>query len=69
MLFLEPLRFHDRLNFLRNELMDDGVGGSSGLDRGGGDLALADAFCARGPDGLTTSESTGKSAGPSSGSV
>jgi len=37
--FLEALRFHDRLSFLLSELIDEGVGGSSGLESGGGDLA------------------------------
>lgn len=32
MLLLEVLRFHPRLNFLRNEVPDDGVLGSSGLE-------------------------------------
>jgi hypothetical protein len=51
---LEALRFHDKLSFLLSELIDEGVGGSSGLDSGGGDLAgLAVAvFSARGPEGL-----------------
>ncbi len=56
MLFLEALRFQDRLNFLLKELMDDGVGGSSGLESGGGDFVPADfmaiGFGARGPEGL-----------------
>lgn len=38
MLFLDWLRFQDKLNFRLRELMEDGVAGSSGLDRGGGDL-------------------------------
>lgn len=36
--FLEALRFQDMLNFLLNELMDDGVGGSSGVGAGPGDF-------------------------------
>jgi hypothetical protein len=47
------LRFHERLSFLLKELIEDGVGGSSGLERGMGDLG-AD-FCAlgaRGPEGF-----------------
>jgi hypothetical protein len=36
---LELLRFHDRLSLpRRDEPMEDGVGGSSGLENGGGDL-------------------------------
>lgn len=45
-------RFHDKLNFLRSELIDDGVGGSSGSDAGGvGEIAL-EGRGARGPDGF-----------------
>jgi hypothetical protein len=54
--FLEALRFHDKLSFLLSEVMDEGVGGSSGLESGGGDLAcrvvVATGFGARGPEGL-----------------
>lgn len=51
--FFDVPLFHDRLSFLRNELMDDGVGGSSGSEAGGGDLVpdLA-GLGARGPDGF-----------------
>lgn len=64
---LELLRFHDRLNFLLRELIEEGVCGSSGLGSCTGDfgvdlvgaldmLSLGIAFegcrCARGPDGL-----------------
>jgi hypothetical protein len=56
MLFLEALRFQDKLNFRLRELMDDGVGGSSGLESGGGDFVpggnVAVGFGARGPEGL-----------------
>lgn len=39
---LELLRFHDRLNFLLRELIDEGVWGSSGLDccTGTGDFEI-----------------------------
>jgi hypothetical protein len=51
---LEALRFHDKLSFLLSELMEEGVGGSSGLESGGGDFAgfVLAGFGARGPDGL-----------------
>jgi hypothetical protein len=51
---LEALRFHDKLSFLLSELIDEGVGGSSGLESGGGDFGglAAAGFCARGPEGL-----------------
>lgn len=64
---LELLRFHERLNFLLNELIDEGVGGSSGLGCCTGDFDIdlvgalnapslgidfEDCRCARGPDGL-----------------
>lgn len=56
MLFFEALRFQDKLSFRRRELMDDGVGGSSGLESGGGDLVPARfaviGFGARGPEGF-----------------
>lgn len=56
MLFLDALRFQDKLNFRLRELMDDGVGGSSGLESGGGDLVpggnVVIDFGARGPEGL-----------------
>lgn len=56
MLALEALRFQDRLSFRLSELMDDGVGGSSGLDSGGDDLAggalVATECGGLGPDGL-----------------
>jgi hypothetical protein len=56
MLFFEALRFQDKLNFRLKELMDDGVGGSSGLESGGGDFVpggrVAIDFGARGPEGL-----------------
>ena len=41
---LELLRFHERLSLRRrDEPMDDGVGGSSGLVNGGGDLGTCPA--------------------------
>jgi hypothetical protein len=61
---LDALRFQDKLNFRLNELLiDEGVGGSSGLDNGGeafveGALVVAVAAvvigfgAARGPDGF-----------------
>jgi len=56
MLFFDALLFQDKLNFRLRELMDDGVGGSSGLESGGGDLVpwgkVAIDFGARGPEGL-----------------
>jgi len=56
MLFLEALRFQDKLSFRRRELIDDGVGGSSGLDSGGGDFVPVDFVAidlgARGPEGF-----------------
>lgn len=49
---LEVLRFHDKLNFLRKELIEDGVGGSSGSEIGGvGDFAFTGRW-ARGPEGF-----------------
>lgn len=66
----ELLRFQDRLSFLLSELIDDGVGGSSGLGRGTGDLGLDTTLGARGPDGLIVGGcSGGTSEGPSSGRV
>lgn len=60
MLFFEALRFQDRLNLRLRELMDEGVGGSSGLERCGGDFSTAFVLdlCARGPEGLCTGKST-----------
>ena len=56
MLFLEALRFHVKLNFRLIELMDDGVGGSSGLESGAGDFVPVDFvdvdLWVRGPEGL-----------------
>lgn len=50
---LEAPLFHDRLSLRRSELMDDGVGGSSGSDMGGGDFVLVlIGFCALGPEGF-----------------
>jgi hypothetical protein len=70
MLFFEALRFHDKLNLRLSELIDDGVGGSSGLGSGGGDVVPTDfvaiGFGARGPEGLwwwagiSGTESSGK---------
>lgn len=37
----ELLRFQDRLSFLRKEVIDDGVAGSSGLDCCVGDFGVA----------------------------
>lgn len=52
--FFDALRFHDRLSFLLSDVMDEGVGGSSGLDSGGGDLGgfIVTGLGARGPEGL-----------------
>jgi len=57
MLDLELLRFHDRLSLRRRELIEDGVGGSSGLGNGGGDFPVDVDFAGfaiggRGPDGF-----------------
>lgn len=50
--FFVVLRFHDKLSFLRRELIDDGVGGSSGSEAGGvGDFAFMGRG-ARGPEGF-----------------
>lgn len=52
---LDALRFQDKLSFLRSELIEDGVGGSSGL-MGGGDFDASAgvilAAGARGPKGF-----------------
>ena len=55
-LAFEALLFQDKLSFRLNELIEDGVGGSSGLERGGeflvaGALVAMD-FGGLGPDGL-----------------
>lgn len=54
-LFFDPDRFQLRLNFLRNEFVEDGVGGSSGLDNSAAGVSLLAnllAFKARGPVNL-----------------
>lgn len=50
----EPDRFQPRLNFLRSEVADEGVGGSSGLETSAGMSVLANllTFNARGPVNL-----------------
>ena len=50
----DPDRFQPRLNFLRNEVVEDGVGGSSGLETSAGVSVLANLFTfkARGPVNL-----------------
>jgi hypothetical protein len=50
----EPDRFQPRLNFLRSEVADEGVGGSSGLETSAGVSLLANLFTfnARGPVNL-----------------
>jgi hypothetical protein len=61
MLFLEALRFQDKLSFRLRELMDDGVGGSSGLESGGDFVPVGSGaidFGARGPEGLCWCEGT-----------
>ena len=71
MLDLELLLFHDILSLRRNEVMDDGVAGSSGLDKAPGagdlavdvDLAVLDAG-ALGPDGFCGATSKVVSTGP-----
>lgn len=52
--FFEPDRFQPRLSFLRNEVVEDGVGGSSGLETSAGVSVLATLFTfkARGPVNL-----------------
>lgn len=63
--FFEALRLNVRLSLRLMELMDEGVGGSSGLERGGGDFAtdFVLVLCARGPEGLCTAKSTAESSG------
>lgn len=56
-LLLDALRFQDKLSFRLSELMDEGVGGSSGLESGAGDFEVGcfvaiPLGAARGPDGL-----------------
>jgi len=65
MLFFEALRFQDKLSFRLREVMDDGVGGSSGLGSGGGDFPaggfVETGLGARGPEGLCDCEGTSAS--------
>jgi hypothetical protein len=50
---LELLRFHEMLSFLLKELIDEGVGGSSAVEGGVGDLVVVlVSFRARGPVGF-----------------
>lgn len=53
MLAFDALRFQDKLSFRLSELIEDGVGGSSGLDSGPGDFGARGLLAAgsRGPDG------------------
>lgn len=59
--FFDALLLNVKLSLRLIELIDEGVGGSSGLERGGGDfaagfvvVAVVFGFCARGPWGLCT---------------
>jgi hypothetical protein len=53
LLLFAPFLFHVRLSLRRNEVIDDGVGGSSGLDMGAGDFGGCRViFNPRGPDGF-----------------
>ena len=70
MLPLDALRFQDKLSFRLKELMDEGVGGSSGLESGPGDFVVGGFVAmgfgaARGPEGLCCC--TGGSAAAGSG--
>jgi hypothetical protein len=50
---LELPRFHDILSFLLSEVIEDGVAGSSTLDRGAGDLVVSfSIFGGLGPAGF-----------------